>query len=185
MVEIESDRKSLYSEEQRKILGVSPGSRMKTTYQSHDGKSPIRNPNWRAIATTSLDLEEDPFRRVREELDQVQSQYSKLELVTKGASKLLGDCKVGNIVKELKKLKQKDTASLEAANANLSSEVTELKMALVLKDDKIRELKAQKAERLERIREAIGHPGNVMNKARLFDDDVKAEGQLLAQKIIK
>ena len=40
---------------------------------------------------SSLDLEEDPSSRVREELDRVQSQYSKLELVTKGASKFLGD----------------------------------------------------------------------------------------------
>ena len=133
---------------------------------------------------SSLDLEEDPFWWVREELDRIQSQYSKLELVTKGASKLLSDCKVGNILKELKKLKQKDIASLEAANTTLSFQVAELKMALVLKEDEIWELKGEKAERLKRIWEAIGHLGDVMNKARLFDDNVKAEGQLLAQKII-
>ena len=46
-----------------------------------------------------------------------------MELVIKEASKLLGDCKAGNIYKELKKLKEKDTASLEAANATLSSQV--------------------------------------------------------------
>ena len=61
-----------------------------------------------------VSFKDNPFWRVYEELDQVQSQYSKLELVTKGTSKLLGDCKVGNIVKELKKLKGKDTTSLEA-----------------------------------------------------------------------
>ena len=93
-----------------------------------------------------------------------------MELVIKEASKL------GNIVKELKKLKQKDTASLEAANATLSFQVTELKMALVLKDDKIRELKGGKAERLKRIWEAIGHPGDVLNKAHFFDNDVKWKG---------
>ena len=83
-------------------------------------------------------------------------------------------------MKELKKLKQKDTTSLEAANASLSSQVAELKMALVLKDDEIRELKGKKAENLKRIWEAIGHPCDVLNKARLFDDDVKAKGQLSA-----
>ena len=46
-----------------------------------------------------------------------------MEVVIREASKLLGDCKAGNIVKELKKLKEKDTASLEAANKKLQSEV--------------------------------------------------------------
>ena len=69
---------------------------------------------------------------------------------------------------------------MEAVNATLSFQVAELKMALVLKDDKIQELKGEKAERLKRIQEAIGHPSDVLNKAHFFDDDVKAEGQLLA-----
>ena len=43
---------------------------------------------------------------MKEEIDVLQGQYSKLESVTKRASKLLGDCKSGNICKELKKLKQ-------------------------------------------------------------------------------
>ena len=46
-----------------------------------------------------------------------------MEIVIKGASKLLGDYKAGNICRELKKLKEKDTASLEAANATLSAQV--------------------------------------------------------------
>ena len=59
---------------------------------------------------TELDHDKDPFRRIKEELEQVESRYSKLEVVTRGASKLLGDCKISNIIKELKKLKQKDMA---------------------------------------------------------------------------
>ena len=81
----------------------------------------------------------------------MQSQHSKLELVIKGASKLFDNCKAGNIMKELKKLKEKDTASLEAANVTLSSQVQELKAALELKDDEIRELKGQHAESLGQI----------------------------------
>ena len=57
-------------------------------------------------------------------------------------------------------------------------------MALVLKDDKIQELKGEKAERLKRIREAIGHPGDVLNKVHFFDNDIKAKGQSSAQEII-
>ena len=66
-----------------------------------------------------LDLDDEPFRRIQEELDRVSNRYSKMEVVIKEASKLLGDCKAGNIVRELKKLKKKDTASLEATNKKL------------------------------------------------------------------
>ena len=90
----------------------------------------------------------------------MQSQYSKMKVVIKGASKLLGDCKVGNIVKELKKLKEKDTASLEAANKTLHLEVDQLKVALALKEDEVKDLKAQKRKAVKEIREIVGHPGD-------------------------
>ena len=70
-----------------------------------------------------LDLCDDPFQRVQDELDRVQSRYSKMELVIKRAFKLLGDYKAGNICKELKMLKGKDTVSLEATNTTLSSQM--------------------------------------------------------------
>ena len=107
-----------------------------------------------------------------------------MELVIKGASKFLGNCKAGNICKELKKLKEKDTASLEATNTTLSSQVHELKVILALKKDEIRVLKEQQAEYLGRIREVIGHSGDIVNKAHLFDNKIKIEGHLSAQKII-
>ena len=100
---------------------------------------------------SSLNLNEDPFWQVQDKLDQAQSQYSKMELVIKGASKLLGDYKAGNICKELKKLKEKDIASLEATNTTLSSQIQELKMILALKKDEIWMLKEQQAECLGQI----------------------------------
>ena len=57
------------------------------------------------MAMNSFDFEDDPFWWIREEMDQLQGQYSKLEFVTRGTSKLFGDCRPGNIMKELKKLK--------------------------------------------------------------------------------
>ena len=48
----------------------------------------------------------------------------------KGASKLLGDCRPRNIVKELKKFQQTDKSNLEAANAALSSRVVELRVEM-------------------------------------------------------
>ena len=64
-----------------------------------------------------------------------------MEFVTKRASKLLGGYRPGNIVKELKKLKQQDTSTLEAANAALSSKVAELRVEMVKKDEEIRQLR--------------------------------------------
>ena len=86
---------------------------------------------------SSFNFEDNPFRQIREEMDQLHGQYSKLESVTNGASKLLGDCRPSNIIKELKKLKQQDTATMEASNATLLSQVVELKVELALKDEEI------------------------------------------------
>ena len=63
-----------------------------------------------------------------------------MEFVTKGAFKLLGDCRPGNIVKELKKLKQQDTSTLEAANVALSSRMVELRIEMAKKDEEICQL---------------------------------------------
>ena len=41
LIEIDSERESLSSTKQQRILETSPGSRKKTTYQSLDGKLPI------------------------------------------------------------------------------------------------------------------------------------------------
>ena len=77
-------------------------------------------------------------------------------------------------------MKEKDTRSLEAANATLSAQVHELKMTLALKKDKVRVLKEQQAESLGWILEAIGFSSDIVNKAHLFDNEVKTEGHLSA-----
>ena len=141
-------------------------------------------PDWKAIAMMSFDFEDNPFQWVWEEMDQLQGQYSKLEFVTKGACKLLGDCRPTNICKELKKFQQKDTAALEATNVKLLSHVADLKVELAMKNEEIRQLQEQKKEGLDRIREFIGNAGDVLNKVRVFDNDIKTEVQLSAPKII-
>ena len=105
-------------------------------------------------------------------------------MVTKGASKLLDDYKLGNIVKELKKLKQKDIASLEAANTTLQSQVADLKVEMALKDEEIRQLKGQKTEALDQIREIVRNLGDALNKAHFFDKYIKKEVQVSLPKII-
>ena len=70
-------------------------------------------------------------------MDQLQGQYSKLEYVTKGACKLLGNSKLRNICKEPKKLQQKNTTTLEATNMTLASKVPDLDMELAKKNKEI------------------------------------------------
>ena len=114
----------------------------------------------------------------------MQNRFSKMEVVIKGASKLLGNCKAGNIVKELKKLKEKDTASLKVANKKLQLEVDQLKVALALKEDEVKDLKVQKTEALKEIQEIVGHPGNTLNKAKLFDNYINKEVKIMLSKVI-
>ena len=69
IVEIDSDRGSLSPREQHK---GSLSSRKKTTYRLLDRKLPIRNPDWRTIMMGSFNFEEDPFQRMKEELEALQ-----------------------------------------------------------------------------------------------------------------
>ena len=71
-VGLDSDRESLSSAEQQKLQTVTPGSQKKQTYQALDEKTPVRQPDWRAIAMTSFDFKDNPFQRIREEMDQLQ-----------------------------------------------------------------------------------------------------------------
>ena len=73
VVEVDSDRGSFSSDTRQQIPESSPRPRMKTTFRSPRRKSPVRNPDWKDMS--SLDLDDDPFNRVQNELDQVQSCY--------------------------------------------------------------------------------------------------------------
>ena len=117
VVEVDSDRGSLSPEARQQIPGPSPCLPMKTTFRSPRKKSPVRNPDWKDMS--SLDLDDDPFNRVQNELDQVQMRYQKMELVFKGATKLLGDCRTRNICKEIRKLKEEDNSKLKTHNTHL------------------------------------------------------------------
>ena len=91
---------------------------------------------------------------------------------------------ISEFPKELKKLKEKDIASLEAANKKLQLEVDQLKVALALKKDEVKDLKAQKTEALKEIWEIVGHPGDTLNMATLFDDYINKEVKITLPKVI-
>ena len=67
VVEIESEQESLSSAEQFRVLEVSSSGRRKWTYRSPEGKLPVQKPDWKSMVLS----EDDPFRHVFDELDQV------------------------------------------------------------------------------------------------------------------
>ena len=171
--EVESKRGSLSPREWFQVVGTSSSGRLKQTYESLEGSLKIQNLDWRSMAT----FKGNPFPRIFNDLEQLQFQYFNLETITTRASKLLSDCKVRNIVEELKKLQEKNTKSLE-------KEVADLKVELALRKDEVNELKVR-AGCLEWIREVVGIPGDVLNKACLFDEDIKTEREVFATKFVK
>ena len=181
VVEVDSNRGSLSPNTRQQIPKPSSRSRMKTTFRSPKGKSPVWNLDWKDMS--SLDLDNDPFKRVQNKLDQVQSRYSKMELVLKGATKLLGDCKTGNITKEIRKLKEEDNSELKTHNTHLKLQISDLQVTVKAQDKEIRRLKA-KTKEIKQIQEFISHTGDIVTKAHLFNNEVKTEDHLSAQKII-
>ena len=114
----ESDHASL-SPDIRRQSTPSPGKRMKTSHWSPKGKSPIRD-------LSCLDTPDDPFQRVQDDLYQVQSRYNKMEIVIRNPTKLLGDCRTGNLSKEIRKLKEEGSNKLKTQNEQLKLRIAEL-----------------------------------------------------------
>ena len=75
-------------------------------------------------------------------------------------------------------------AILEANNAKLADQVADHEVEIAKKDEEIRQLHTQSKEGLDRIRNFIGNPGDIVNKAQLFDNEIKSEWQLLTSKIV-
>jgi hypothetical protein len=82
----------------------------------------------------SWDFPDNPFKRVHDELDELQTQYHRLEHITKGASVALGGCGPGNILreiakradrKELDQVKRADRKELDQVKRELDQAKTE------------------------------------------------------------
>ena len=67
--------------------------------------------------------------------------------------------------------------TLEAnVHVKLATRVADLEVEIAEKNEEIRELHSQSKESLNQIRDFIGNQGNLVNKAQLFDNEVKTEG---------
>lgn len=112
---------------------------------------------------SSFQFQDEPFKRMREEMDQLQTQYAWSEHVFKGAGTSLNDCYSKNIIRELEKLVQlPKAATLEEENAKLKAQVADLANEMAGKSKEIRRL----------------------NKARLFENDVKTNGHISVPKVV-
>lgn len=177
--EEDSDRGSLSPEPKAKSSTVS--SRLRTTFKSPRRKEPIRSPDCKDLSF--LEHEEEPFHRVQEELGRMENHYVKLETVVRNASRLLGDCKASNIGKEIRKLKQEDSAELKKHITHLKLRCGTLQDWVNAQDVEISQLK-ERSQSVAKIRSIMEYTGDVASKAHLFDQDVKTEGHLSQQKIV-
>ena len=127
-----SEHRSPSSRGKNQGAGTSSSGRLKHTYRLPEGSPKVQNVDWRSVTTSESDL----FRRIFDELEQVRLQYHNLDTITTIASKLLGDCKVGNIERVLKKLKAVDTKPLK-------DKIADLTVTVALRNDEIEDLKKQ------------------------------------------
>jgi hypothetical protein len=82
----------------------------------------------------------------------------------------LGNCSARNILRELaKKTDQSKVEALENEKAQLAAQVEAMTRELTQKNEEIRRYKAEQTVVLSKVRELVGHPGEVVNKAHLYD----------------
>ena len=125
---------------------------------------------------------ENPFQRVFDDLTDLQTQYYRLDHITRGANHALNNCGPGNILRELAKTadrKELDVAKkkldqVKTENAHLNAQVAAMAQELSQKSEKIRKYHAEHAVVFKRIRELIGQPAKMANKARLYDQLVES-----------
>jgi hypothetical protein len=158
----------------------------------HTEGGPNRDTTWRNVDLSAWDIPENPFKRVHDELEELQTQYYRLEHITKGASQALDNCGSGNILRELAKRadrKELDQAKKEldqvrTENAHLHAQMAAMTQELSQKSEEIRKYHIEQTVVLSRSRELVGHPGKIVNKARLYDQLVESGEPVSARQII-
>jgi hypothetical protein len=134
------------------------------------------------VDLSSWDFPDNPFKRVHDELDELQTQYNRLEHITRGASVALGGYGPGNILREItkradrKELDQvkRELEQAQTDNAHLHAQMASMAEELGHKSEEVRKYHAEQTMVFTRIRELIGHPGEIVNKARLYDQLVES-----------
>jgi hypothetical protein len=144
------------------------------------------------VDLSSWDFPETPFKRVYGELDELLAQYHRLEHIIKRASMALGGCGPGNIIREIakrtdrKKLEQvkRELDLAKTDNAHLHAQMASMAKELGQKNEEIQKYHAEQTLVFNQIRELVGHLGEVVNKARLYDQLVESGDPASAQQTI-
>ena len=93
-----------------------------------------------------------------------------MEHITCGVNRTLGNCGPGNILRKLaKQTDRKHVETLETKKAQLAAQVAAMTRELAQKSEEIRKYQAEQVVVLSRVRELVGHPGEIVNKAHLYD----------------
>ena len=147
-----------------------PKVRKPTSPPARQEAGPSREVPWKDIDLSTFEFPEAPFKRVRVELMELQNQYFQMEHITRGVNRALGNCGPGNILRELaKRTDRKQVEALETEKAQLAAQVAAMTRELAQKSEEIRKFQAEQAAVLSRVRELVGHPGEIVNKAHLYD----------------
>jgi hypothetical protein len=158
----------------------------------HPEAGPSHASPWRNVDLSSWDFPETPFKRVHDKLNELQTQYNRLEHITREASVAPGGYGPGNILREIaKKADRKELdqvkRELEQAqtdSAHLHSQMASMAEELGQKREEVRKYHAKQAMVFTRIRELIGHPGEIANKAPLYDQLVESGDPTSAKQTI-
>ena len=90
----------------------------------HSETGPSREAHWRDVDFSAWNFLEAPFKRIHDELAELQTQYHRMEHIIRGANWVLNNCGPENILRELaKRADQKDIKKLETEKAQVAAHV--------------------------------------------------------------
>ena len=151
----------------------------------HPEAGPSRETTWRNVDLSAWDFPENPFKRMQEGMEELQTQYFRLEHIVRGANHALDDCGPGNILRELaKRADRKELEQARTENAHLAAQVAAMTQELSQKSEEIRKYHAEQAVLFSRIRELVGHPAEIVNKAHLYDRMMESAEPASARQIL-
>ena len=136
----------------------------------HSDAGPSREAHWRDVDLSAWNFPEAPFKRIHDELAELQTQYYWMEHITRGTNMALDNCGPENILRELaKKADRKEIEQLRMEKAQLAVQVAAMTQELSQKSEEIWKYHAKQAVVFNQIRELVGHLGEIVNKAHLYD----------------
>ena len=128
------------------------------------------------MVLSTFEYLEAPFKCIREEINELQNQYVRLEHITQGMSKALDNCRPKNTLWELaKKMDWSKVEALETKKAQLAAQVAAMTTKLVEKSEEIRRDHMEQTVVLNHIQNLVGNTGEVVNQAHMYNRLMKSE----------